>query len=382
MARIVVGSYMFRYPLGGMMSWVLQYLVGFQRLGHEVYFVEKAGYAGACFDPTRNTMSDDCAYGIGVVSNLLKRHGPLGDRWCFVDVAQHYHGLSKSRIEEVFRTADLFLDMGTHGAWLDEASNTSLRILLDGEPGFTQIKMENRRATGETLPKYDRYYTAGLNLGTSASTSPTADVPWKPLPHPVVTDLFVMNEPMLGSAATTVMNWQSHAPLTYQGRTYGQKDIEFQRFLDLPRLTKLPLEIAVSGKAAPTEMLRERGWRVTSGHQTTISFDSFADYIRGSFAEFSVCKNVFVALQTGWFSDRGAAYLASGRAVVQQETGFSRHLPCGAGLFAVTNVAQAAQALEEIRARPDYHSRLARAIACEHLEATKVLGKFLNDLGL
>ena len=381
MARIVVGSYMFRYPLGGMMSWVLQYLVGFQRLGHEVYFVEKAGYAGACFDPTRNTMSDDCAYGVGVVSNLLGQHG-LDNRWCFVDVAQNYHGLSKAQIEEVFRTADLFLDMGTHGAWLEEASQSQLRVLADGEPGFTQIKMENRRAGGETLPTYDHYYTAGLNLGSSASTAPTAGISWRPLPHPVVTDLFAVKPARPDSAATTVMNWQSHAPLTYQGRTYGQKDLEFPQFLDLPRLTKVPVEIAVSGKSAPTAMLKERGWRVASGHQTTISFDSFVDYIHGSFAEFSVCKNVFVALQTGWFSDRSAAYLASGRPVVQQETGFSRHFPCGAGLFAVKNVTEAAQALEDIRARPEYHAKHARAIACEHLEAKTVLGKFLHELGL
>jgi hypothetical protein len=381
MARIVVGSYMFRYPLGGMMSWVLQYLVGFQRLGHEVYFVEKAGYAGACFDPTRNTMSDDCTYGVGVVSRLLGRHG-LGERWCFVDVAQNYHGLSKAQIEEVFRTADLFLDMGTHGAWLEEAAATSLRVLADGEPGFTQIKMENRRAAGETLPTYDHYYTVGLSVGSAASTAPTAGISWRPLPHPVVTDLFAVQPPILDAAATTVMNWQSHAPLNYQGCTYGQKDLEFPKFLDLPRLTKVPVEIAVSGKAAPTAMLQERGWRVVSGHQTTISFDSFAEYIHRSFAEFSVCKNVFVALQTGWFSDRSAAYLASGRPVVQQDTGFSRHLPCGAGLFAVKTVAEAAQALEEIRARPEYHAQQARAVACEQLEGRLVLGKFLHELGL
>jgi hypothetical protein len=381
MARIVVGSYMFRYPLGGMMSWVLQYLVGFQRLGHEVYFVEKAGYAGACFDPTRNTMSDDCTYGMGVVSRLLGRHG-LGERWCFVDVAQNYHGLSKAQIEEVFRTADLFLEMGTHGAWLEEAAATSLRVLADGEPGFTQIKMENRRAAGETLPRYDRYYTVGLSVGTAASTAPTAGISWRPLPHPVVTDLFTVQPLIPDAAATTVMNWQSHAPLNYQGCTYGQKDLEFPKFLDLPRLTKVPVEIAVSGKAAPTAMLQERGWRVVSGHQTTISFDSFAEYIHRSFAEFSVCKNVFVALQTGWFSDRSAAYLASGRPVVQQDTGFSRHLPCGAGLFAVKTVAEAAQALEEIRARPEYHARQARAVACEQLDARLVLGKFLHELGL
>ncbi|HWQ90872.1 MAG TPA: hypothetical protein VN673_04320 [Clostridia bacterium] len=381
MARIVIGSYMFRYPLGGMMSWVLQYLVGLHRLGHEVFFVEKAGYSGACFDPTRNLMTDDCAYGVRVVHELLARHG-LGENWCFVDGNEQYHGVPKNRIEEIFRTAELFLDMGTHGAWLHEASESGMRVLLDGEPGFTQIKMEKRRAAGEALPAYDRYYTAGLNLGSAQSSSPTAGCQWRPMPHPVVTDLFSFSEPAAGAAATTVMNWQSHAPIEFQGRTYGQKDVEFPKFIELPRLTGLPVEIAVSGKSAPAAMLKERGWRVVSGHATTISFDSFSNYIRGSLAEFSVCKNVFVALQTGWFSDRAAAYLASGRPVVQQDTGFSRHLPCGAGLFAVANVGEAAQALEEIRARPAGHARQARDIACEHLEGTRVLGKFLDEIGL
>ena len=380
MARIVVGSYMVRYPLGGMMSWVLQYLVGFQRLGHEVYFVEKAGYSGACFDPVRSVMSDDCSYGIGVVGELLNRHG-LGGNWCFVDASQNYMGLSRTRIEEVIRSADLFIDMGTHGAWLEEASGSALRVLADGEPGFTQIKMEKRRAAGETLPDYDFYYTAGLNVGTAASSSPTAGYPWRGLPHPVVTSLFTASDSLPHSAATTVMNWQSHAPLHFEGRTFGQKDLEFPQFMDLPRLTRVPMEIAVAGKAAPTARLKERGWRVVSGHQTTISFDSFATYIRGSLAEFSVCKNVFVALETGWFSDRAAAYLASGRPVVQQDTGFSRHLPCGAGLFAVKNVEEAAHALEEINSRPAYHSKMARAIACEHLEARQVLGGFLHEFG-
>jgi hypothetical protein len=201
------------------------------------------------------------------------------------------------------------------------------------------------------------------------------------LPHPVVTSLFTPSDPLPHAAATTVMNWQSHAPLQFEGRTFGQKDLEFPRFMELPRLTRVPMEIAVAGKAAPTEMLKERGWRVVSGHQTTISFDSFANYIRDSLAEFSVCKNVFVALETGWFSDRAAAYLASGRPVVQQDTGFSRHLPCGAGLFAVKNVEEAAHALEEIRSRPAYHSKMARAIACEHLEARQVLGGFLHEFG-
>ena len=148
MARIIVGSYMVRYPLGGMMSWVLQYLVGFQRLGHDVYFVEKSGYPNSCYDPAKKMMSDDCSYGIATLSSLLERFD-LEGKWCFVDAAGRYHGLSRERVETVFESADLFVDMGTHGTWLDEAADTGLRVLVDGEPGFTQMKMEKRLAAGE-----------------------------------------------------------------------------------------------------------------------------------------------------------------------------------------------------------------------------------------
>src|SRR5688572_27783620 len=114
MARVVVGSYMVRYPLGGMLSWVLQYLVGFQRLGHDVYFVEKSGYPGSCYDPSRGATGDDCSYGTQVVSELLERFA-LGDRWCYVDAGGRYHGLGRARVKDVLREADVFVDMGTHG---------------------------------------------------------------------------------------------------------------------------------------------------------------------------------------------------------------------------------------------------------------------------
>ena len=163
---------MVRYPLGGMMSYVLQYLLGFWRLGHDVYFAEKAGYAGSCYDPSRNTMGDDCTYGVRAVRSLLERFG-LQDRWCYVDASEHYFGLSRASIEDVLRTADLFVDMGTHGAWLEEATG-GIRVLLDGEPGFTQMKMAKRQSVGERLPGYDFYYTAGCHVGTPLSSAPTA----------------------------------------------------------------------------------------------------------------------------------------------------------------------------------------------------------------
>jgi hypothetical protein len=178
------------------------------------------------------------------------------------------------------------------------------------------------------------------------------------------------------------MNWQSYGPVTYNGQVYGHKDVEFEKFIDLPQQTAVPLEAAVSGNQTPRERLRRAGWRLRDAHAVTASFDSFRDYLAASRGEFGVCKNGFVATHSGWFSDRSAAYLANGRPVVLQETGFSAHLPCGRGLFAVQTADEAAAALEAIRGDYDRHARWARDVATEHLEASRVLGLFLSELGV
>jgi len=380
-ARIVLGSYMIRYPMGGMISNVLQWLVGFHRLGHDVYFVERAGYENSCFDPVRGRMSDDCSYGMRVIDELLSSFG-MGGRWCYADAGGGYHGLSRDRVEEVLRSADLFVDMGTHGSWLEEAAGAGARVLVDGEPGFTQMKLELRRADGEPLPEYDHHYTVGQNVGRAVSSVPDGGREWRTVFHPVLPELFEVDPPPHDGAFTTVMNWQSHHPLVFEGRRYGQKDIEFDRFLSLPRLTEAPLEVAVAGKDVPRDELRRNGWRIRDAHRVTESFDSFRSYIRSSLAEFSVCKNMFVDTASGWFSDRSAAYLASGRPVVLQETGWSRHLPTGEGLFAVGSVDEAAAAIDLVAGAPEVHSRAAREIAGEYLEARKLLGRFLDEVGV
>lgn len=375
--RIVFGSYMVRYPMGGMMSYVLQYLVGFQRLGCDIYFVEKAGYSNACFDPTRGLLTDDCGYGIRVVSSLLDRFG-LGDRWCFVDAAGRYHGMFRGDIESVFRTADIFIDMGTHGSWLDEAEGTALRVLIDGEPGYNQIKME--QGSLDPAHRYDRYYTNGLNVGTTASESPAAGRSWGHIVHPVVSELFTAGPAPRTSPFTTVMNWQSHEQIRHEGISYGQKDLEFEKFVELPAFVDAPMEVAVSGSSVPIGRLEQAGWTVRDGHQVAISFDSFHRYLASSKGEFSVAKNIFVALNTGWFSDRSAAYLASGRPVVLQDTGYSSHVPVGEGLFAVDSPAAAAAAIKEITSNPTRHERAARELASEFFDASVVLTRFLEEV--
>jgi hypothetical protein len=381
MARILVASYLVRFPVGGYLSWVLQWLLGFQRLGHDVYFVEKAGWPGACFDPRTGTMGDSCASGTAAVHALLSPFG-LGEHWCFVDAAGGYHGLSRRAIDDLFRSADLYVDLGlAHGEWQQESATVAARVLVDSDPCYTQILWEQHLEEALPLPEYDLYFSVGQNIGTAQSTSPTAGKTWRHVVNPVNVDLFSSAPPDGDAPFTTIMSWHSGRLIRFNGTTYGQKDLEFMKFLDLPRLVSAPLEVAVSGDV-PTARLQEAGWRVRDSVHATRSFSDFRSYIAGSAGEFGVCKNVYVACHSGWFSDRGAAYLASGRPVVMQDTGFSAHLPCGCGLFAVKSLEDAAEAIQQIAGDWPRHSLGAREIAEEYLDAPKVLGRFLDEVGL
>jgi hypothetical protein len=383
MARIIAAPWMIRYPLGGVLSWNLQWLVGFQRLGHEVFLLERSGYPNACFDPAAGVMGDDCASGARAVNELLSRFG-LDRQWCFLDEAGACFGLSRAALTDVLRTADLFVDLGTHGAWLPDlaaAGSRARTVLVDGEPGYTQMKRELKRAAGAAVPEYDFYYSNGANVGTPDYLGPTAGRAWRAVFNPVVPDLFPDEPPPSGAPFTTVMNWQAHAPFTFGGREFGQKDVEFARFIDLPGRVSVPMEVAVSGRYPKAE-LEGAGWDIRSAHGVTESYDGYLRYIRGSAGEFSVCKEGYVALRTGWFSDRSAAYLAAGRPVVLQDTGFGAHLPCGRGLFGVATVDEAAAAIEAVAADPRRHAAAAREVAAEYLDARVVLERLLDEVGV
>jgi hypothetical protein len=380
MARIVVGSSIVRYPVGGMIQWVLGWLIGFKNLGHDVYFVEKSGdWPNSCYDLERKVMTDDCSYGIKILANLSRRFG-LQNKWCFVDAERQYHGLSKERIETIFQSAEIFVDLEWN-EWLAEAGKAGLRIHVDGEPGWSQMKLEISRDAGEELPRYDYYYTVGRNIGTKNSISPTAGIQWRHIFMPILVSDYPSAPVMPNAPFTTVMNWKKHKNIEYRGIQYGQKDVEFQKFLNLPRLVSVPLEAAISGKV-PKELLLDHGWRLRNADEVALSIDSYKEYIQSSKGEFSVAKNVFVGTNCGWFGERAGYYMASGRPVVMQDTGFSWHLPCGQGLFAVNTVEEAAEAIDEINSNYESHSKWAREIAVEFLDAKIILKKFLNELGL
>jgi hypothetical protein len=284
-------------------------------------------------------------------------------------------------VNEVFKSADIFVDL-EGGEWLEEAANSKLRVFVDGEPGWCQMKMQNAIESGIPLPSYDYYYTMGRNIGTERSTAPTAGKTWRTFCPPVCVDLFPYRPPREDAPFTTVMQWQSNKESEFNGIKYGQKDMEFPKFLDLPQHAGCQLEVAVSGPKVPKKLLTDSGWRVRNADDISISIDSYKDYILTSRGEFSVMKNVFVATNCGMIGDRSGYYMASGRPVVVQDTGFSDHLPCGRGLFAVRTDEEAAHAMHEINRDYGNHSKWARDIAIEYLDNTKVLKQFLRELGI
>ncbi len=386
MARVVVTSYLVRFPMGGYLSWMLQWLVGLKRLGHEVFFVEQTQPGSrSCFDPIRNTMTDDCSHGIATLAALLARFG-LDGRWAFLDAAGRYHGMSEQQVRIALRTADIFIDMSTDlflgrsQIWADEIARIPRRAFVDAEPGYYQMLMESAVAKGRTLPTYNCYFTIGTNLGADDCAAPTAGRRWQTFFYPVVLDLFNPKNSRPPARFTTIMSWQAHEAVQFNGVTYGQKDLEFAKFLTLPARTSAMLEIAVTGRNVPWADLETAGWRIRNSHDMTLTFDAFRQYVEQSMGEFSVCKNVYVALNTGWFGDRAIAYLASGRPVVMQDTGFSKHLPCGRGLFAVRAIDDAAAALEQIMTDYECHSAAAAELAREYFESGRALARFFDAL--
>ena len=182
-----------------------------------------------------------------------------------------------------------------------------------------------------------------------------------------------------GPFLTTVGSWEAtEKGCTVDGVEYGGKGPEFERFIDLPARSAAPLELALAGKA-PVERLRAHGWRVRDGFEVSSDPWVYRDYLADSLGEWSVAKNAYVASRSGWFSCRTACYLASGVPAVVQDTGFSRILPTGEGLFAFSTLDEAAAGIEAVASDPDRHGAAAQEIAREYFDSDVVLTRLLEQ---
>ncbi|HUK81411.1 MAG TPA: glycosyltransferase family 1 protein [Verrucomicrobiae bacterium] len=381
----IVAGYIVRYPLGGHVLAELNYLRGFQQLGFEVVFVEEARAEWSlCFDPIRRQMTTDPSAGLAALQRELKPLD-LDHSWCFVDARGQWHGMTAAEFRGRCRRATLLLSR-SNVTWLEEFRDCPVRVCVDTDPGFTQFRLPDQPTP--SIPGYasaydfQHHFSYGERIGKPDCPIPTLGFTWWPTRAPIALDLMPMRFTPAATRFTTVMSWGARAPIEYRGETYGQKDIEFLRVMELPARVGPIVEIALAGDHAPRAEIEAAGWRLVDPVTVTATVDSYRDYLAQSRGEFSVAVNLEVKTRSGWFSDRTAAYLAAGKPVVVQDTGFSEFLPCGEGLFAFATLDEATTAIESIQGDYPRHCRTARRIAEEYFDARKVVGKLLEEIGV
>ena len=386
--RIIVAGMAAQYPVGGVAWDYLQYVVGLARLGHDVYYHEDTW----CwpYDPRRNSATDDPAYSAGFLQRFFDRYAPeLAGRWHYLHLHEISCGMSRRAFDEVARTADLFVNLSGASFIPDALGPQCLKLFVDTDPGYNQIVLSERPAWSQNVDRWcagvlahDRHFTYGENIGTASCPVPTVGLDWQKTRMPIVLDLFEtvpIAERPVGSWST-VMTWNVfRGPLVYGGAEYHGKAAEFDRIADLPRLLDLPFRVAIGGTEAPKARLAAHGWRAEDGPSVSLTPQDYLDYIAGSRGEISVAKNVYVALNTGWFSCRSACYLAAGRPVVVQDTGFTRTIPTGRGLHAFSDTAEAVEAIRKVERDYAAEARSARAAARAEFNSRDVLAKFVED---
>lgn len=387
--RIVVTGLVATYPLGGVAWDYLAYVDGLRRLGHEVLYLEDTG--AWFYDPAAQTFSADPAANLAFLAGALRDLDLDDVAWAVRDPDDCYHGQGGVAVARFCRSADLFLNV-SGSCWLrDEYRGARRTAYLDSDPGYTQAKLwavEHGCATEDQLfsvnliRQHDCFFTFAEHIGAVDCGVPACGLTWHPTRQPVVLERWPVAFDAGARHFTTVMSWQTEAaPPTIDGVAYGGKSGELLRFIDLPAHSAAPLEIAVAG-AAPRQRLSAAGWHVVDAHAATATPEAYRRYLQESRGEWSVAKQIYVALRSGWFSTRSAVYLASGKPVVVQDTGWSAHYPTGAGLFAFATLEQAVEALATVDGDYRRHCEAARAIAERELAAAAVLRRLLADAEL
>lgn len=359
-----------RYPYGGVGWCSLMYLLGLKRLGHQVWYLEDTGECN--FDPVANTLATEAGYATNFVNESLTPY-EFGDKWCYIDYKGNYHGKRREDWLKICAGTDLFLNLsGGCWFWRDEYAAIPFSAFIDSDPAFTQLSIaKGVDSYVGFFSKFNRLFTFGRNIDTPASTVPTAPFNWEHTWQPVCIDEWKPIEDVPHPSFTTIMTWKIES---FQD-IGGNKDIEFLKILNLPSLTKVPIELAIVG---PKEFLEKNGWHCRDAFSVSHNLTSYREYIQSSFAEFSVAKNTYVQTNSGWFSDRTECYLASGRPAVIQDTGFSSHLPVGEGLFSYRTVEEARDSIEEVVKNYKRHSLAARELALSYFASDVVLSPLLE----
>jgi hypothetical protein len=379
--NIVVAGYMIRLPVAGSMLAYAHYLMGLERLGHRVSYVEESGWAQACYNPQEGVYSDDPRYGMRAVGALLRRIGVAAEVYYIDRQTERVYGGSREQVHLLLKESDVLLNVGgvCHLPAFDLCRR---RALIDMDPMFTQVG----RFAREGFEGYDAYFTYGGNVGGPGCRMPGRGVQWMATVPPVVGELWMDGERDDAERGlprfTTIANWSAYGGVEYEGEYYGQKDEEFQRLIDLPKRVGVKLELAVTGMPRATaEAFGRAGWSIRSAAEVSGDLERYVGYVGGSAGEFSVAKNGYVRSRCGWISDRTVCYLAAGRPAVVQDTGVPGWIPTGEGMLVYEDVEGAAAALEEVCGDYGRHQRAAKRLVGDVFGYQVVLPRLLERIG-
>jgi hypothetical protein len=405
--RIIVTGLIAQHPRVGGMTWHhLQYVLGLMRLGHDVYYFEDSGEfpynlnGGAS---GADWIARDCTSNVSYLADIMARFG-LEDRWTYhFPLKSEWYGLADKQRKAVMQSADLLINVSGSLEHPKNYRRIPHLLYIDTDPVITQIKIALGNALFlERVEAHDTHFTFGETLFQGA---PTTEYQWRPTRQPIVLSEWRPATPR-GEIITTVMNWTSYEPLVYSGRTFGQKDVEFKRFLELPsQVAPVAMEVALGRTQhlkwqandeslpprfgelvvdktnwTPHDLVTHAGWRVVDATEACGDLDSYRHYIETSKAEWSVAKNAYVLGQPGWFSERSACYLAAGRPVVIQDTGFPGVLPVGEGILSFRTLPEAAAGIQEVQTNHRRHAQAARAIAEAYFDSDRVLTDLIDEV--
>ncbi len=386
--RIVVMGFMGGMPIAGVIWQHIHYIVGLQQLGHEVYYIEDS--ARIPYNPETFEVNVEFDYAAKILDQLAGEFD-FKNRWsyCARYVKENpTAGLPLGKIRQLYREADAVLNICGTQEFNDDLLKCDRIIYVESDPGVEQIKIDNGvESTAEYLRRHHVLFTFGENVGTKSFPVPLHGLKWHATRQPIVTDLWETKSlPKKAAVFTSIANWSTSGlkDIIWRGEKYlWSKSREFLRFVEAPKRAGEIFELATNiSDPRAAKKFERNGWRLVSPLQMSVDYWLYRDYIQRSKGEFTVAKDQYVRLNTGWFSDRSACYLAAGRPVITQETGFTKNYGGNAGLLAFRSLDEIAEAAKMIRADYKKHSDAARRIAREVFEAKTVLESLLARAGI
>ncbi len=380
---VIAGSIAQRAGNGGHASVFLQWLLGFKQLGWRVLLIDRLE-PEMCFDAAGQPAEFFDSENVRYFLRVLEQAGLQHEFALLYDGGRECLGRSRQELIAELKSADLLLNVMGFLTDATLLATARRRVFLDIDPGFSQ--MWHALELHDAFAGHDQFVTIGENLGQPNCTVPCCGLDWITTPQPIVLRQWPVVQPISDFAFTSVISWRGpFGPIDYLGQTYGLRVHEFRKFVELPRLTASTFRLAIDidhSEVNDIRLLQDNGWQLESPGQVAADPATYRQYIQQSGAELMVAKNLYVKSRGGWFSDRSLTYLASGKPVLAQDTGFRQRYPCGQGLIAFSNLSEAVAGVAEIEQNYARHCQAARQIAERYFDSDKVLTNLVTKLGL